>query len=624
MRGLFLRQDWSWTALASVVLAAVGAPLLSGTVAHAAVDVSEAEYASLTPGAGQVFDDATASGGRGLLVWSNGTAETTLISSASERIVVRARGDQCQGAPTMTVTVDGAAAGTALVTSTTWADYAISGSWAAGTHRVSMAFTNDYVDGSCDRNLRLDRVGMTAAPEVVEQEAETAALTPGAGQVFTDATASAGQGLLIWSNGAAAGWLSAPAGGTLEVRAEGDQCNGAPHMQVAVDGTTVMTVAVPNTKWATFPVPGSWAGGTRRVSVAFTDDYRDSSCDRNLRVDLWRVAPAPQARLATQTGNPFAGATGYVDPNSNPRRAADARRSTDPAGAAALDKVAAGSAADWYGDWVPAATLAATVANRIKTETATGALPVLVAYAIPHRDCGSYSAGGEPTADAYRQWIGELAAGIGNHKSVVVLEPDALPQMDCLSSADQIERVNLLAAAVRTLSANPTTSVYLDAGGPGWQTASVMAGRLSQADIADARGFSLNVSGYNSGALVASYGDTVSALVGGKHFIVDTSRNGLGAGTSWCNPSGRALGIPMTVITNDPLADAFTWVKAPGESDGACNGGPSAGTFWTDYAIGLANRSTVSYLRYRPQPRSGKRPGPGPRHHLVSRPGRHR
>ena len=40
------------------------------------------------------------------------------------------------------------------------------------------------------------------------------------------------------------------------------------------------------------------------------------------------------------------------------------------------------------------------------------------------------------------------------------------------------------------------------------------------------------------------------------------------------------------------LADALLWVKAPGESDGSCNGGPSAGTWWTEYALGLAERAT--------------------------------
>ncbi|HEU4535784.1 MAG TPA: glycoside hydrolase family 6 protein, partial [Polyangiaceae bacterium] len=72
---------------------------------------------------------------------------------------------------------------------------------------------------------------------------------------------------------------------------------------------------------------------------------------------------------------------------------------------------------------------------------------------------------------------------------------------------------------------------------------------------------------------------------------IDTSRNGKGSNGEWCNPSGRALGASPTASTGDPLVDAFFWLKAPGESDGACNGGPSAGTFWPDYALGLAQRA---------------------------------
>ena len=81
--------------------------------------------------------------------------------------------------------------------------------------------------------------------------------------------------------------------------------------------------------------------------------------------------------------------------------------------------------------------------------------------------------------------------------------------------------------------------------------------------------------------------------MGGKHFVVDTSRNGLGPTPDgqWCNPPGRALGAAPTLETGDPAADAFLWIKRPGESDGACNGGPSAGTWWADYALGLARRA---------------------------------
>ncbi len=37
-----------------------------------------------------------------------------------------------------------------------------------------------------------------------------------------------------------------------------------------------------------------------------------------------------------------------------------------------------------------------------------------------------------------------------------------------------------------------------------------------------------------------------------------------------------------------PLKDANLWVKRVGESDGSCNGGPSAGQWWPEYAIALA------------------------------------
>ena len=97
------------------------------------------------------------------------------------------------------------------------------------------------------------------------------------------------------------------------------------------------------------------------------------------------------------------------------------------------------------------------------------------------------------------------------------------------------------------------------------------------------------------------------------HFVVDTSRNGQGpwsppAGVYpgdpqvWCNPPGRGLGVRPTTATGDPLADAFLWVKVPGESDGSCTrslttgGGvdpewgqvdPAAGQWFPEQAVDL-------------------------------------
>lgn len=44
---------------------------------------------------------------------------------------------------------------------------------------------------------------------------------------------------------------------------------------------------------------------------------------------------------------------------------------------------------------------------------AAGALPILVAYNIPQRDCGGYSGSNLTSAQAYRNWILALANGIG-------------------------------------------------------------------------------------------------------------------------------------------------------------------------------------------------------------------
>jgi endoglucanase len=35
------------------------------------------------------------------------------------------------------------------------------------------------------------------------------------------------------------------------------------------------------------------------------------------------------------------------------------------------------------------------------------------------------------------------------------------------------------------------------------------------------------------------------------------------------------------------------WIKRPGESDGTCNGGPSSGKWWPEYALGLAQLATT-------------------------------
>ena len=110
----------------------------------------------------------------------------------------------------------------------------------------------------------------------------------------------------------------------------------------------------------------------------------------------------------------------------------------------------------------------------------------------------------------------------------------------------------------------------------------------------------------NTSGIDASYATALGSTVPTTHFIVDTSRNGLGPNPmqsyaaapddqpgsvistlvsgGWCNPTDEGLGVRPTADTgvnlssldtylpgNPPLLDAYLWIKTPGESDGQCD-----------------------------------------------------
>lgn len=303
------------------------------------------------------------------------------------------------------------------------------------------------------------------------------------------------------------------------------------------------------------------------------------------------VAAAPGGLPAfLLQANPFAGKRLWVDPNSEARRQAETLRRSRPQDAELVSHIARQPTAKWLGGW--ARDIRREVDAAVSTITRSGALPVFVAYNIPGRDCGLYSAGGARGSDAYRKWIRDFAAGLRGRQAIVILEPDALSGVECLSAAGQADRLALLRDAVAVLK-GAKASVYIDAGNAKWKSPEVMAARLRQVDIASADGFALNVSNYISNAASIAYGERLSKLVGGKHFLIDTSRNGIGRTSEWCNARGQALGVTPTTNTGHPLVDAFLWVKVPGESDGTCAGGPRAGSWWNEIAIELSRAASA-------------------------------
>lgn len=319
---------------------------------------------------------------------------------------------------------------------------------------------------------------------------------------------------------------------------------------------------------------------------------KDSSTAQRQRTvsEVIEEPPVPTAPGTT----PLAGAKLFVDPESLARLQANAIREESPEDAVLLDRIADQPQAVWLGSWN--SDVVRTVDHLVSMAAAQGAVPVFIAYNVPYRDCGQYSQGGLSSKDEYQRWIRGIHAGIDGRAAVVVLEPDALGHFqECLSDAQKEERMDLLNDAVRVLRQNPSVAVYLDAGHARWVPAEDMAERLKLAGVEYAHGFALNTSNYVSTDENLEYGRELSLLTDGKHFIVDTSRNGAGPyedgnhpEDSWCNPPGRKIGQPPTTRTGDPLCDAYLWLKRPGESDGTCNGGPQAGAFWKEMALELA------------------------------------
>jgi len=177
---------------------------------------------------------------------------------------------------------------------------------------------------------------------------------------------------------------------------------------------------------------------------------------------------------------------------------------------------------------------------------------------------------------AYEKWVNGFAAGLGDRTAVVILEPDALAQLNsCLDQAQQQTRLQMLAYGVKTLQTS-SDQVYLDAGHANWVPASQMAARLRAADVAQAYGFSLNVANYDTTDREIGYATELNRDLGmAKRFVIDTSRNGTPSARGRADPVGvsaaRALpgagrGALASRLFTDPDTQAANWVRAhPGD-----------------------------------------------------------
>lgn len=230
----------------------------------------------------------------------------------------------------------------------------------------------------------------------------------------------------------------------------------------------------------------------------------------------------------------------YVDPDTQAARWVAANPG-DSRAAVIRDRIATVPQGRWFTQYNPS-EVRNQVSSYVGAAAAAGKIPIMVVYNIPNRDCSNHSGGGAPNHSAYRQWVDQVAAGLGNRPAYIVLEPDVLALMGtCMSAGEQAEVRASMAYAGKALKAGSSQArVYFDAGHSAWHSPSAMAGMLVGADVANsAHGISSNVSNYRSTSEAVNYVKAVINATGANHLtaVIDTSRNGNGPlGSEWCDP----------------------------------------------------------------------------------------
>ena len=152
------------------------------------------------------------------------------------------------------------------------------------------------------------------------------------------------------------------------------------------------------------------------------------------------------------------------------------------------------------------------------------AVPTLVIYNVPGRDCSQYSSGGAGSDPAYLAWVDGFAAGlVSGQRVIVVVEPDGLANLpsDCPAAypgqdvaaltAGRIADIRYAGEAIK--AANPQALVYLDAGHSAWHSVGDIAQRLDQAGVRDVQGFSVNVSNYQPTPQLEQYGTWIAKCI---------------------------------------------------------------------------------------------------------------
>ncbi|KAF3932412.1 Exoglucanase-6A [Dactylella cylindrospora] len=330
------------------------------------------------------------------------------------------------------------------------------------------------------------------------------------------------------------------------------------------------------------------------------------------------TSPVNPGGTITLSGNPFAGRKQYANAYYSSEVYSLAVPSLVAAGKASLTAAAKAVATVpsfvWFDTISKVPTLDGYLADiRAKRAAGENIIGTFVIYDLPDRDCAALASNGELAiaqngVQRYEtEYIDPLAATFKKYPDVpvaLVIEPDSVANMitnmnvaKCSNAKTTYEECIIYAVKAFSL---PNIAMYLDAGHAGWlgwpdnltKSGPYFADLFKRAGSPAAfRGLATNVANYNAWSISTCpsytqglancdekrYINAFAPLLRNNgwdaHFIVDQGRSGKQPTGQqqwgdWCNALGTGFGIRPDTTPDDPLLDAFVWIKPGGECDG--------------------------------------------------------
>lgn len=202
-----------------------------------------------------------------------------------------------------------------------------------------------------------------------------------------------------------------------------------------------------------------------------------------------------------------------------------------------LGYIALAPKAKWFGAWIPDSQIGRRVEEYV-ANAQDGNPQTLVQLTVfrmvpwEQEACRRLPTKAERTS--YHRWVNRFAKALGRAHAAVVLQPDG-PFALCAPHGSKAPS-HLVAYAAKRISAQPNTSVYVEAGAADWPSAGQGGVRaavkiLVRGGIRYARGFALDSTHFDSTASEVSRAAAISrrlATLGyaGRTAVINTSSNG--------------------------------------------------------------------------------------------------